>query len=104
VETGRVAILENCGKLLLLLSNPKCGVRPTGGLPAPSDPKFPKLEDYEFKFIESQGRWGTEYYCLALPKTDMARRVDVMGQPGRTQEEAKQMVIERYKEMAKPWR
>lgn len=83
-----------------------CGYS-TGGWnerPCPSDPKFPKLEDYEFKFTETQTRWGTECVCLALSKTDMARKVSLMSQRGRTRDEAQQKVVESYKQLAKPWR
>ncbi len=82
-----------------------CGYS-TGGWnerPCPSDPKFPRLEDYEFKITETQTQWGTEYVCHALAKTDMARRVSLMPQPGRTRDEAKQSVVEWYERLAKPW-
>ncbi|MCZ6490831.1 MAG: hypothetical protein O7A06_09915 [Acidobacteria bacterium] len=72
--------------------------------PCPSDPRFPKLEDYDFKFKGFDTKWGTEWVCYPVPKTDMARRIHLMNQAGRTQEEAKQNVIRWYEQHAKPWK
>jgi hypothetical protein len=83
-----------------------CG-HSTGGwseTPCPSDPRFPKVDEFEFKIIKSEEDRGIRYVCIALAKTDMARRVDLNQGVGRTEEEARQMVIEHYNRRAKRWR
>jgi hypothetical protein len=61
--------------------------------PCPSDPEFPKLEDFELKLRQdSYGEW----ICEAKGKTPNARRVGLGSQPGRTEDEARQRVIDRY--------
>jgi hypothetical protein len=64
----------------------------------PSDPKFPKLEDFELKVhLDKYGEW----ICHPISKTPNARKVGLGSQPGRTEEEAKQRVIDRYNYVSK---
>ena len=72
--------------------------------PCPSDPKFPKLEDYDFIYRELTGdpAWKWEY--IASGKTKEARMLTLMPGLGRTKEEARERIVESYKMYAKPWR
>ncbi len=69
--------------------------------PCPSDPKFPKLEDFEMRtnFDPKCNQWT----CAAIGKTPMAQKVHLGSAPGRTETESKQRVIECYERISKPW-
>lgn len=80
-----------------------CGYEPNGR-PCPSDPEFPKFEDYELLTEEhptetGYGRWR----CFARPTTPTAQRLGPFGESGSTEEEAKQRVLERFRRVAEPW-
>jgi hypothetical protein len=77
----------------------ECGYQ-DDGRPCPSNPEFPKLEEFEFQTFESEKDY---WVCLAIPKTAMARRLKLSGGQGRTQEEAKERLIAWYRRSAKPW-
>jgi hypothetical protein len=70
----------------------------------PSDPKFPRLQDYEFTYREVTGDAFWKWECFATGKTEEARALMLMRAPGSTQEEARQRVIDSYNGYAKPWR
>lgn len=81
-----------------------CGYSSFGGFteqPCPSDPQFPKFEDYELKFYENPKEPYVKWQCHALPKTDMARRLSLPLGMGRTKEEAEGFVRDRYNEYAR---
>jgi len=63
----------------------------------PSDPRFPKLEDFEFRLDKTS---HDEWICSAIPKTAAARKVQLWPEPGRTEEEAKRRVVEHYNYIA----
>jgi TIR domain len=71
--------------------------------PCPSDPKFPKLEDYAFTYQEVQGDPLWKWRCFAAGKTKEARQLSLTPGLGRTQEEARRRVEESYNGYAKPW-
>jgi hypothetical protein len=60
--------------------------------PCPKDPQFPRFEDYELRFTETQDGW----ICRPSGKTNMARCVYLSKSIGRTREEAEQHVRQQY--------
>lgn len=75
----------------------ECGYAVLDGYPetlCPSDPKFPTLEDFDLQVHKT--KYENEWICTPVPKTPHARKVDLYPQPGRTEEEARQRVIEWY--------
>lgn len=72
--------------------------------PCPSDPGFPKLEDYELHFTEHTSESYLKWSCWAKPKTLAARRVDLTVGRGQTKEEANQKMVDNYARISKPWR
>jgi hypothetical protein len=84
----------------------ECGYRAIQGFverPCPKDPRFPKFDDYELIFEERADDARAPWYCYAEPKTGMARRVHIMGAPGKTREQAAARVRESYEVCAR-WR
>jgi hypothetical protein len=82
-----------------------CGRRDDDGpRPCPSDPTFPKLDDYELVFREQPSEPTWKWYCLAVGKTAKARQVDLGQGMGQTKEEAETKIRERYEHQAKPHR
>ncbi|MDQ3816340.1 MAG: toll/interleukin-1 receptor domain-containing protein [Acidobacteriota bacterium] len=80
----------------------ECGYEVIGGeltYPCPSDPKFPKLEDYELvtQYLEPLDAWR----CTPRPKTDMARMVPLPLLYDHNEEGVKARVIDEYKRKAK---
>ena len=56
----------------------ECGYQVFGGYiesPCPSDPKFPKFEDYDLNFFEEPKETRWPWQCYAVGRTDMARRL-----------------------------
>jgi hypothetical protein len=85
----------------------ECGFSHIDGFtqrPCPSDPKFPRLEEYDFVFKEVSGDSDWKWQCFATARTDQARRVSLVMGLGRTQEEARDRVVKHYYEVAKPWK
>jgi hypothetical protein len=81
-----------------------CGYSHFGGQvqsPCPSDPKFPRFEDYDLQFSELKTEPLWKWSCIALGKTPMARLLFLTQGLGRTQEEAAQHVKESYDRYAK---
>ncbi len=72
--------------------------------PCPSDPKFPRLDDYEFAYRELVGDSHWKWECIATGKTNEARQLFLNRGLGRTKEEARQNVEEWYWRYAKPWK
>ena len=72
--------------------------------PCPSDPKFPKLDDYEFIYKELQGDSYWKWQCFASGKTKEARKLTLAPGMGRTKEEAREKIEESYREHAKAWK
>ena len=82
----------------------ECRYQSFGGYterPCPSDPHFPKFEDYELQMHVDREESPFEWQCYALPKTQMARRLLLPVRFGRTQEEAKRALRERYDSYAR---
>jgi hypothetical protein len=82
----------------------ECGYRAFDGSvesPCPSDPRFPRFEDYELHFHESQDRWGTRWSSYARGLTDWAKRVLLATGSGATKEEAAARIREDYDRRAK---
>lgn len=77
----------------------ECGYE-DGGRPCPSDPRFPKLEEYELRTAETEKDF---WYCAAIPKTPKAQRLKIYGGQGRTENDARERLIADYRRMAKPW-
>jgi hypothetical protein len=69
--------------------------------PCPLDPRFPKLEDYDLQITQQNDRTH-RYTCHPRPKTEIARAVDLPTGMGRTEEEAREYVIEHYNFLIKP--
>jgi hypothetical protein len=83
----------------------ECG-HTTGGWnhdPCPSDPTFPKLEEYEFSFQETQSGGRASVACVAIGKTTMAQRLNLSIGTGDTQDEARTKIVEYYQRRARPW-
>lgn len=84
----------------------ECGYHALDGCtkrPCPSDPKFPRFEDYELQFhraaasaVESKNSW----LCVAIPKTDMARRLSLGSCYGGNKGEAERLLRETYERYA----
>jgi hypothetical protein len=72
--------------------------------PCPSDPQFPKLDDYEFHYQEVKGDSAWKWQCFASGQTKESRLLSLMPGLGQTQDEARERVEKSYKEYAKPWR
>jgi hypothetical protein len=82
----------------------QCGYHALDGYvehPCPSDPKFPHFEDYELEFHPTQADPENPWFCIAVPKTEMARRLHLDFGCGRTKEEAEQKVRAKYERYAK---
>jgi hypothetical protein len=81
----------------------ECGYS-TGGWqerPCPRDPRFPKLDDYDLQITQQNDRTH-KYACHPQPKTEMARAVHLPTGMGRTEDEAREYVIEQYNLLIKP--
>ena len=77
----------------------ECGYESGGGRPCPSDPKFPKFDEYELQVERLAGE--SLWRCYAIPRTPMARRLRIFDGHGRTEEEARQQALERYNQAAR---
>jgi hypothetical protein len=81
----------------------ECGFQSFDGFierPCPSDPKFPRFADYELKFHHNVSETHYPWFCLAFPKTDMARRLSLLTSYGRTKDEAEQQLRREYERHA----
>lgn len=77
----------------------ECGYQTKGGSldrPCPSDPKFPKFDEYELRTHHKPAESYWKWWCYALGKTNMARKLSLQPGHGRTEEEAIQAVRESY--------
>jgi TIR domain len=72
--------------------------------PCPSDPKFPRLSDYDFIYEEVRGDSLWKWKCFANGKTKEARLLNLMPGLGRTKEEAHKRVVDWHKTYAKQWK
>jgi TIR domain len=85
----------------------ECGYAQIDGYkqrPCPSDPKFPKLADYELTYREIKGDTVWRWQCFAHGKTRESQLLSLTAGLGRTQEEALQRVEEAYERCARPWK
>lgn len=77
----------------------ECGYQVFGGYverPCPSDPRFPKFEEYELKCHHSLDELHWPWQCYANGKTDMARRLHLQPGYGQTRDEAEANVRAQY--------
>ncbi len=84
-----------------------CGYQSFGGCiesPCPSDPKFPKFEEYDLQFHHEPDEPHFKWQCQAHPKTEMARRLSLSFSMGSTQEKAENKIREEYKRHSKKYK
>jgi len=87
-----------------MLRSFECGFTSLDGYtrsPCPSDPKFPNIEDYNIECKESPKEPHWKWTCHALPKTDMARLLSLGHGSGRTEQEAREALLNHYTEAAR---
>jgi len=80
-----------------------CGFQRFGNFieqPCPSDPDFPRFDDYELHFIHMPEETTLKWQCFAVGKTNMAKRLGLGIGLGETQDEARKQIIESYKRYA----
>jgi hypothetical protein len=87
----------------------ECGYQTLDGLlerPCPSDPRFPKFEDYQIEYTEDGEGESKMWHVNAVPLTEMARMVPLFSGLGRSKTEALEMLRGRYDKTARPvaWR
>lgn len=72
--------------------------------PCPSDPKFPRLSDFDFVYeeIEEDPLW--KWRCFVNGKTREAHGLNLMPSRGRTKDEARERIVDEYNRHAKPWK
>jgi hypothetical protein len=81
----------------------QCGYDSLDGVvkrPCPWDPQFPQMEDYELRFVPIETDPANPWFCIAFPKTDMARSLQLQA-GGRTKEAAERNVRAQYAQYAK---
>ena len=81
-----------------------CGYHSFGGhteRPCPSDPEFPKFDDYELVSQHNPKEFHLKWRCYAKPKTTMARRLWLPIIQAATKEEAERSVREGYEKYAR---
>lgn len=79
-----------------------CGYHDCDGVterPCPSDPQFPRIEDYELQFQPSRSE-NKLWLCYPFPKTKMARKLSFSPGYGTTKEEAEQQIRQQYARFA----
>ena len=77
----------------------ECGFQIFGGTiehPCPSDPNFPKLEDYELIINRVEDETVEEWRCHARPKTDMARTLRLDMVQGKSEAEVRKKMETTY--------
>jgi hypothetical protein len=71
--------------------------------PCPASPLFPQFDEFEVVVVES-GQGGDQFWIsFGKPKTRNARRVDLGREFGKTPDEARNRLFERYERMARRW-
>jgi len=80
----------------------QCG-HDSNGRPCPSDPKFPKFEDYKLTMQHLDGESHFRWRCFAIPQTSAAKCLGMFSGVGRTEQEAEERALEEYKRVARPW-
>jgi len=82
----------------------ECGYTEHGSTPlqlCPSDPNFPKLEDFELRCNEAGAGFATSWMCEAHPKDNVSRKLRLYHTFGRTREEAEAEMKQQYERLAK---
>ena len=77
----------------------ECGFQTFGGMiqhPCPTDPNFPRFDDYELMIECTEEKSGEVWYCHARPKTEMARKVSLTVTDGKSEEEVKKKMGATY--------
>ena len=80
-----------------------CGFQRFGSIieiPCPSDPKFPRIENYEFEFIHFEDEPTFKWQCIAHGKTEMARKFNLGIGYGKTQNKAMKQLLDKYRRYA----
>lgn len=83
-----------------------CGYQSFGGYiesACPSDPNFPKLEEYDLEFDHDAKEPYWQWKCFAHPKTSMARRLSLSMGLGHTQEEAEMKIRAEYERRSRKY-
>lgn len=76
-----------------------CGFQRFGNIietPCPRDPNFPKIDDYQFNFVYNENEPILKWCCTAIGKTEMSRKFHLGIGYGRTKEESKIQLLEKY--------
>jgi hypothetical protein len=68
----------------------------------PSDPRFPRLSDYELEVTYQQENEPYEWYCRGVPLTSMAKYIPLHGRGG-SEDEAALDAIREYARAARTW-
>lgn len=74
-----------------------------GARPCPSDPQFPKFEEYELQFVENPKEPSLKWTCYARPMTKAAQQAHIDSGLGRTREEAETRVVESYRRISRKY-
>lgn len=96
-----VPLSEDVYDFVVTYARGRCDTDGYGARPCPSDPKFPKLEEYELRFQEHPSESTWKWSCFAVGKTPMAKQVSISHAMGQTKEEARKRMIENYERAAK---
>jgi hypothetical protein len=67
----------------------------------PTDPKFPKFDEYELRYFNDPAETHWQWACYAIGKTDMARLFELSFTLAQTKEEAEAKMRENYQRYAK---
>jgi hypothetical protein len=67
----------------------------------PTDPDFPKIDDYELSYYNSPDESHWQWSCFEVAKTEMARLFELSPSHGRTKEEAETKMRESYQRYAR---
>lgn len=67
----------------------------------PSDPRFPKFDEYELHFFNNPNEPYWKWLCSAVAKTDMARLFELSSSHGQTKEESEINMRENYQRYAR---
>jgi len=67
----------------------------------PTDPRFPKFDEYELRYSNNPDESHSQWACFAVARTEMARLFELSPSHGRTKEEAETKMRESYQRYAK---
>ncbi len=67
----------------------------------PTDPQFPKFDEYELRYSNTPDESHWQWACIAVARTEMARLFKLSPSYGRTKEEVETKMRESYQRYAK---